>query len=123
MFQSILFLWQAPAPPQGGMGGLGTLLFFGIAIAIIYFMMIRPQSKVRKQQSDFWSSLKKGKKVVTIGGVHGTIASMEDKTVSLLISQGVYITVQRDCISMDMTNANYADEHKNKEANVATGQN
>ena len=67
MLNTILFLWQGgtPAPPQGGLGGFGTLIFFGAAIATIYFMMIRPQNKVRQQQGEFLGSLKKGKKVKT----------------------------------------------------------
>lgn len=122
MFDSFLFLAD-PVPPQSGLGGFGMLIFFGVAIGIIYFMMIRPQNKIRQQQGDFHSNLKKGRKVVTIGGVHGTIASIDDKTMTLIIAQGVHITIQRDCISMDLTNSIYPDEPKNKEANVAAGQN
>ena len=129
MFSSIL-LQAAGATPGGGMGSLGTLLFLGAAFAIIYFMMIRPQGRVRKEQSNFLTSLKKGKKVITISGVHGTIAGIEDKTLTLIIAPSVHITIQRDCISMDLTNSVYPatpNEPKTKETNsspnVTAGQN
>lgn len=124
MFQSLFFFLQSapPAAPQGGASGMTTLIFLGIALAVIYFLMIRPQNRIRKQQTEFASSLKKGKRVVTVGGLHGTIAGLEDKTVVLIIAPSVHITVQRDSISMDMTNAMYGgdEQPKSKEAGAST---
>jgi preprotein translocase subunit YajC len=103
MNQFILFL-QA-APPQAGMGISGTLMFLGIALVVMYFFMIRPQGQVRKQQTDFMTSLKRGTKVVTIGGIHGTIMEINDKEVQLLVAPKMIITIRRDAISMDFTKA------------------
>jgi len=103
------FLWQGAAPqtPQGNAGYLNLIILVG-AMVVIYFMMIRPQSQQRKKQGGFASSLKKGKKVVTIGGVHGVIAELTDTTVELIVAPKTHITFQRDAISMDFTNAAYA---------------
>lgn len=96
-----------------------TFIFMAVALAVIYFLMIRPQNRIRQQQTDFLTSLKKGKKVVTIGGVHGTIAAIEDKTITLIIAPSVHIMVQRDAISMDMTTAVYGTDEQPKAKETA----
>lgn len=104
MNQFILLL-QGQAAPAAGMGMGGTLIFLGIAVAVMYFFMIRPQGQIRKQQSDFMSTLKKGKRVVTIGGIHGTIIEIDEQKVELMIAPKIVITMRRDAISMDFTKA------------------
>ena len=71
-----ILLWQ-PAQPQSNAGYLNLILLV-VAMVVIYFLMIRPQSQQRKKQVTFNTSLKKGKKVVTIGGLHGVIAEITD---------------------------------------------
>ncbi|MCP4442137.1 MAG: preprotein translocase subunit YajC [Aureispira sp.] len=107
-FLEVLFLWQ-PAPPSSGLGGSANLIFIGIAILVMYFFMIRPQSKQRQNQQNFIGGLKKGKKVVTIGGIHGTIIELDEKTVTIVIAPKTNVTVQRDCISMDLTSSIYGE--------------
>ena len=110
---NILFLQGvAPAAAPAG-GGWISILFWGLAFAVIYFFMIRPQGQARKKQEEFKAMLKKGTKVVTISGLHGVILDMDDKTVDLMIAPKVSVTIQRDCISMEYTkavNATYNDE-------------
>ena len=103
-----ILLWQ-PAQPQGSAGYLNFLLPV-VAMVVIYFLMIRPQSQQKKKQVNFSTSLKKGKKVVTIGGVHGVIADISDTTVELIVAPKTHITFQRDAISMDFTNAAYGQQ-------------
>jgi preprotein translocase subunit YajC len=100
------FLWQQPVPPAGN-GGYLNMILLVVAMVVIYFMMIRPQSQQRKKQVSFASSLKKGKKVVTIGGIHGVIAEINDKTVELIVAPKTHLTFSRDSISMDFSNAAY----------------
>lgn len=100
------FLWQAPAPPKGD-GGILNYILLIVAFAVIYFVMIRPQNKARKEQTNFSQALKKGKKVVTTGGVHGVIAEIGDSTVELIVAPKTIITFQRDAISMEFTKAAY----------------
>ena len=87
-------------PAQGG-GGLVTFLPFILIFAIIYFFMIRPQSKKQREKQQMLDALKKGDKVITIGGIHGTIAGMKDKgkTVVIKVDKNVELTVSRSSIA------------------------
>ncbi|MBZ0178376.1 MAG: preprotein translocase subunit YajC [Melioribacteraceae bacterium] len=89
--------------PQGGDGGgslVSTLIMFGAIFAIFYFMIIRPQQKKAKEREKLLSELQKGDKVVTSGGIHGTIAGLEEKTALLDIGNNVKIKVERSAISV-----------------------
>ena len=93
----------AMAPPQGGQGGgdfMTTILMFAVIIAIFYFMILRPQQKRQKERKTLLESMKKGDKVVTAGGLHGTIVGIEDKTVLLQIAENVKVKVERSSISV-----------------------
>ena len=93
----------AMAPAQGGQGGgdfTTTILMFAVIIAIFYFMILRPQQKRQKERQKLLESMKKGDKVVTAGGIHGTIVGMEDKTVLLQIADNVKVKVERSSISV-----------------------
>ena len=63
--------------------------------------MIRPQIKKQKEDNLFKSSIKKGDKVVTIGGIHGKVNLVKDSKVVLEISDKIRITVETDSISRD----------------------
>jgi preprotein translocase subunit YajC len=110
----ILFL-QAPASTAvaaSSGNGWVSILFWAAAFGVIWYFMIRPQGQLRKQQEEFKNSLKKGTKVVTMGGIHGVILNLNEKTIELMIAPKVAITVQRDSISVEYTksvNAIYND--------------
>jgi preprotein translocase subunit YajC len=88
------------AEGTAGSGGLiGTFLPFIAVIAIFYFLMIRPQNKKRKETEKMLSALKKGDKVVTIGGLHGTIQSVRESTVILKADDNVKLEFLRSAIS------------------------
>lgn len=107
MNNNLFFLWQAAADNGGANPYL--LPFMAIGIGIFYFFMIRPSIREQREQKNFTDSLKKGTRVVTIGGLHGTIASVEEGTLSLLIAPKTVITVQRSSISQDATQAAYGE--------------
>lgn len=91
---------------QGGFGGMGSLLFFGGMILVMWLFMIRPQTKKAKLQKQFIDNLKEGDKVVTIAGIHGKVKKMNDNnTLQLEVSAGTYITIERSAVSMEYTNA------------------
>jgi preprotein translocase subunit YajC len=75
------------APPGGAFGGYSTLLFFGAIIAVFYFFIIRPQKKREKERTSMIDSLKKGNRVVTIGGVYGTVVSIKEDSVVLRVDE------------------------------------
>lgn len=74
-------------PPQpGGPCGFGDpnmLLFMGLALAAMYFLVMRPENKRKKQLQEMLAAIKVGDHVVTLGGMHGTVAALSDKTVTL----------------------------------------
>ena len=91
---------------QGGFGGMGSLLFFGGMILVMWLFMIRPQTKKAKLQKQFIDNLKEGDKVVTIAGIHGKVKKINDNnTLQLEVSAGTYFTVERSAVSMEYTNA------------------
>jgi preprotein translocase subunit YajC len=69
--------------------------------AIMYFFMIRPQNKRQKQINDFRKTLQVNQKVITAGGIHGTIKEISDDTVVLEIASGVKITIDKASIFAD----------------------
>ena len=89
----------APAQGQGG-GNPMSLIFMIIAIfAVMYFLMIRPQQRQKRQHQDMLSQLGKGDKVVTTGGLHGTVAGIKDNSVIVKIADNVKVEVNRSAIS------------------------
>jgi preprotein translocase subunit YajC len=72
---------------------------FILIIAIFYFLIIRPQNKKQKETQRMLSELKKGDKVVTIGGIHGTIASVKDSSLLIKIDDNVKIEVNRNAVA------------------------
>ena len=80
---------------------LMMVLMFGI----LYFFMIRPQQKKAKDQKKFTEEIKKGDYVVTIGGMHGRIAEVEDDTFILEVERGARIKFSKSAVSMESTKA------------------
>jgi preprotein translocase subunit YajC len=78
-----------------------SLLMFGAMILVIYFFMIRPQQKKQKDQQKFREELKTGDRVVTIGGLHGRIDSMNAETITLDVGKGMKLTFEKSSISME----------------------
>ncbi len=69
-----------------------------LMFAIFYFLLIRPQQKRAKQRNTMLQALKKGDKVVTIGGMHGTIAEITDDRVVLRVNEQTKLTFDRNAI-------------------------
>lgn len=88
------------ASGSGGSTMQSLILFGGIAI-IFYFFMIRPQQKKQKDQKKFISDIKKGDRIVTIGGVHGRISDMDEETVTIDVEKGAKIKFERSAISLE----------------------
>ncbi len=95
--------------PQGGQGQSPyfSLIFILLLIAVFYFFMIRPQMKKQKEQSKFKESIQKGDKVVTIGGIHGKIVEITDKTFVIEVEGGMKIKIEKSAVSLESTLAAY----------------
>ena len=89
---------------QSAQGGGYSMIIMMVAIfAIMYFFMIRPQQKKQKEIRNFQNSLTEGTKVITGGGIYGTVKriNMQDNTVEVEIARGVNITVDRGYVFAD----------------------
>lgn len=71
--------------------------------AILYFMILRPQSQRGKKEKEFVEQIQKGTKVVTKSGIHGKIVGVSDKTILLEVDNNVKLKIDRTAISMEMT--------------------
>jgi preprotein translocase subunit YajC len=99
MFNQVL----AMAPAQSGQGGgeiYSTVIMFALIIGIFYFMIIRPQQKRQKERTALLSQIKKGDKVITSGGVHAKVISVDEKTMLIEIADNVKIKIERNSISV-----------------------
>jgi preprotein translocase subunit YajC len=88
---------------EGGGNPLIGLLPFILIIGIFYFLIIRPQNKKRKETEGMLKSLKKGDKVMTIGGIYGTVQSVKDTTVIVKIDDNVKVEFSRSAVSNIVT--------------------
>lgn len=93
------FLQAAQSAPDGG--GMSMIIMMVALFAIVYFFMIRPQNKKQKEEQKFRDSLTVGQEVVTIGGLHGKVKSVdaESGTVTLNIATGVDVKFSKNAIA------------------------
>ncbi len=84
-------------------GGTVQLLMMGAIILVFWLFMIRPQAKKAKVQKQFINDLKKGDKVVSVAGIHGTIYRVNDDntTIQLEVNPGSYIKIEKSAISLE----------------------
>ena len=90
--------YAAGGGAAGGAGGITSFIPLILIFGVFYFMLIRPQQKQAKQKQQFLDELKNGAKVVTSGGIHGTITGLTDSVVTLEIADKVRIKVSRGSI-------------------------
>ena len=101
MFISSAFAQTAPAATTGGdMQSFltGQAPFLLVMIAVMYFMMIRPQMKKQKEHRNMLEALAKGDEVVTGGGLIGKVSKIGDGFITLEVANGVEVQVQRDAV-------------------------
>ena len=104
----------AMAPPPGGNGGGGmmsTLVMFLLIIAIFYFLILRPQQKRQRERQKMLDAVKKGDKIVTAGGLHGTVAGVEEKTLLIQVADNVKLKFDRTAVSSIVREADAGQTH------------
>ncbi|HZH58490.1 MAG TPA: preprotein translocase subunit YajC [Metabacillus sp.] len=77
---------------------LGTVLPLVLMFAIFYFLLIRPQQKQQKAVREMQNSLQKGDKIVTIGGLHGILDSIDENKIVLKVGDGTRLTFDRKSV-------------------------
>lgn len=107
--QTILLQAGSPSP-------MPSLFIMVGMIVVMYFFMIRPQAKRAKEQKKFAEGIGTGEKIITTAGIHGTINRVnEDGTLQIEVGRGMFITIERSAVSMELTNA-----YKKKTEGAAT---
>lgn len=92
---------ETQAQPTGG--GMSMWIMLALMFAVMYFFMIRPQKKQQKELQNFRDSLKKGDKVVTIGGIYGTVTEIKDASVLIEVDNSVKIRVSKQALVKDFS--------------------
>ena len=95
-------LQAAPAAGQQG-GGWSMWIMLALIFVVMWFFMIRPQKKQQKELQNFRDALKKGDKVVTIGGIYGTVAEIKEDSVLIEVDNNVKIRVSKQALVKDFT--------------------
>lgn len=112
----VSLLQNAAAGAAGSANPLMSFAPIPIIIVIFYFFMIRPQSKKQKETEKMLKALKKGDKVVTIGGIHGTVSSTKEKTVIVKVDDGTKIEFNRSAIAGVLSDEKPAEKKSEKKA-------
>lgn len=84
---------------------LAQLLPILLIIAVFYLLLIRPQQKRARQHRELVSSIENGDRIVTIGGLHGTVGAVDEDTVRLELIPGTTITVSKQAVSRRLVDA------------------
>ena len=99
----MLTLLQATQATAEGGFNYSTIIMIVLIFAVMWFFMIRPQRKQQKELQNFRDSLAKGDKVVTIGGIYGTIAEVKEDSVLIEVDNGVKIRVSKQALVKDFS--------------------
>lgn len=99
MILSILLMGS----PQGG--GNSMLFVMPLVLVVMYFFMIRPQTKKAKEAQQFKDKIEKGQKIVTIGGIHGRVLEIKDGTFVIEVGNGLKLEIEKSAVSMESTKA------------------
>ena len=94
---NLFILLQEQAQPQGG-SMWSSLIFIVLLIVVFWLFFIRPQSKKAKEEQEFRQALKKGDKVVTIGGFHGKITEVKENTVMVSLAPDVVVELEKSAL-------------------------
>lgn len=109
-----MVLWWMGGNPSGDPANapnpLVSFLPFILIIVIIYFLMIRPQKKRQQEHEKQVSALGKGDRIVTTGGIHGTVQSTKDKTLIVKIADNVKVEIEKSAVSAVVKSSGKGDE-------------
>jgi preprotein translocase subunit YajC len=95
----VTLLGQCDPQQEGGSSGLLGLWPIVLIFVIFYFLLIRPQQKKQKEHQKMLESITKGDRVVTSGGIYGTVVGVKETVVVLKIAENVKIEVAKSAIS------------------------
>ncbi len=87
-------------PPGGEAEGFdwSILIFIALIFGVFYFLMIRPQRKRQKEHEELMTELRKGDRVITAGGIYGTVESLSDDSLVLKVESGATMRIARNSV-------------------------
>ncbi|CAG1066352.1 Sec translocon accessory complex subunit YajC [uncultured bacterium] len=97
---ALAFAEDAPQAAAPGVSGLMSIAPLIILFVIFYFLLIRPQQKRAKEHKQMMSAIQKGDQVITSGGIHGRVASVNEDTVSVEVSENVRMKISKEAITV-----------------------
>jgi preprotein translocase subunit YajC len=99
----LTFFLQAAeaAPVQQKGGGLSFILMLVLIFVVMWFFMIRPQQKKQKKIQEAREALRKGDEVITIGGIHGKIVDVREKTFVIAVEDNTHIEIEKAAVAID----------------------
>jgi len=101
---TLFFILQEQTTATAAKGGNWSFLIMMVAIFVVmYFLMIRPQKKRQKELKAYRDNLQKGEKVITAGGIYGTVVEVKDTTVLMEVDNNVKIRVDKSSLVKDST--------------------
>ena len=102
MIKTDFLLFMPPAEGQQGSWWMSFLPLIAI-ILVFYLFFIRPQMKKSKDQKKYREGLKKGDKIITIGGIHGKIIEIQDTTFTIEVEGQMKLKIEKSAVAMDST--------------------
>ncbi len=100
MFETNMYLAASNAAQSGQQASSTPMLItFALLFLVMYIFLIRPQSKKQKAVKNMLANIKNGDKIVTIGGIYGTIVNIKDTSVVLKVDSNTELEVVRESIS------------------------
>ncbi len=98
--QGLVILQAAAGSSSGQM--VSTLVTFGLVFVVFYFLIIRPQNKKQKEAKKMIEAVKKGDRIITIGGIHGTVHAVKEGTVVVKVDDSSRIEFSKSAIATVM---------------------
>jgi len=95
--QGLVLLQAAAGSSSGQM--VSTLVTFGLVFVVFYFLIIRPQNKKQKEMKKMIEAVKKGDRIVTIGGIHGTVHAVKEGTVVVKVDDDCRIEFSKSAVA------------------------
>lgn len=112
-----LVILQAQPAGNSSMQMISTLVTFGLIFVIMYFLIIRPQNKKQKETQKMIDAVKKGDKVVTIGGVHGVVSSVKEGSVVIKVDDNCKIEFSKSAVAAVTAKSEAVEAPAEKSAN------
>ena len=97
----MIYVLQAAQAPQGSAAPMWIMLL--LIFVVMWFFMIRPQRKQQKELEKFRKELQKGDKVVTVGGIYGTVVEIQERTVLIKVDGDTKLRVDKNSLVKDFS--------------------